>query len=103
MYQLSLGNWKDFVHWTKAESPHLRRPHLFHTAHTKTYKHISRLTVPSVLFILDLTENIGHRVMLHKDKYQVMLHQVWYIPYEDAPISQSSITICFLHRWHLDP
>lgn len=49
---------------------------MFHTAHTKTYKHISRLTVPSVLFILDLTENIGHRVMLHKDKYQVMLHQV---------------------------
>lgn len=49
---------------------------MFHTAHTETYKHISRLTVPSVLFILDLTKNIGHRVMLHKGKYQVMLHQV---------------------------
>lgn len=47
-----------------AESPYLKRQYIVHTDHTEIYKYISRLTVPPVFFILDLTKNIGHRVML---------------------------------------
>lgn len=86
-----------------AESLHSKRQHIFHTAHAAGDKHISSPAVPPAPFTLYLTASTGHKVRLCKGKYQVMLLQVWYIPHEEAPISQSSIIISFLHHWHLDP
>lgn len=70
-----------------AESLYLKRQYIFHTAHAEICKYISRLTVPPVFFILDLTKNTGRSIILHKGKYQVMLLQVLYISYEEASIS----------------
>lgn len=86
-----------------AESLHSKRQHIFHTAHGAGDKHICSSAVPPAPFTPYLTESTGHKVMLYKGKYQVMLLQVWYISPEEAPVSQSSIIISFLHRWHLDP
>lgn len=86
-----------------AESLHSKRQHIFHTAHAAGDKHISSSAVPPAPFTPYLPESTGHKVMLYKGKHQVMLLQVWYISPEEAPVSQSSIIISFLHRWHLDP
>jgi len=49
-----------------AESLYLKRQYTSHTAHTKIYKYISRLTVLPVFFILNLSKNTVHRVMLQR-------------------------------------
>lgn len=59
-----------------AESLHSKRQHIFCTAHAAGDKHISSSAVPPTPFTPYLTESTGHKVMLYKGKYQVMLLQV---------------------------
>lgn len=82
---------------------HSKKQHIFCRAHDAGDKHICSPAVPAAPFTLYLFASTGHKVVLYKGKYQVMLLRVWYISHEEVPISQSSVIISFLHCWHLDP